>query len=89
MDPQKMTKQMLDFYKTTFENSFNAMVMLQEQTEKVVNTFVDQATWLPDEGKGILNEWVKTFKKAREDFKKSVDEGFKKVADYFEEISKG
>jgi polyhydroxyalkanoate synthesis regulator phasin len=88
MEPQKMAKQMLDFYKTTFDNSFNAMVMLQEQTERVVNTFMDQATWLPDEGKGILTEWVKTFKKAREDFKKSVDEGFKKVSDYFEEVTK-
>jgi hypothetical protein len=89
MESTKMAKQMMDFYKTTFDNSFNAMVMLQEQSEKMVNTFMDQATWLPEEGKGTLKEWASTYKKAREDFKKSVDEGFKKVEEYFDGLSKG
>ena len=83
MDSTKIAKQMIDFQKATFDNSFNAMVMLQEQTEKMVNTFLDQATWLPEEGRRVINEWVDAYKKGREDFKKTVDENFKKVEGFF------
>jgi len=44
---------------------------------------LEQATWLPEQGKKALDEWVQTFKKGREEFKKAVDESFKKVEDFF------
>ncbi|MGD0886736.1 MAG: hypothetical protein ABSA46_17990 [Thermodesulfovibrionales bacterium] len=88
MDPLKLTKQMIDFNKASFDNTFTAMVLLQEQTEKMVNAFMEQATWLPGEGRKALNEWVETVKKGREDFKKVVDQGFGKVEDYFAEAGK-
>jgi polyhydroxyalkanoate synthesis regulator phasin len=83
MDQKVMLKQMVEFNKSTFDNSFKAMVMLQEQTEKMVNTMLGQATWLPEEGKKALKDWVKSYKKGRDDFKKLVDESFKKVEDFF------
>ena len=83
METGTIAKQMIDFNKTAFDNSFNTMGMLQEQTEKMMDTFVSQAVWLPEEGKKAINEWVKAYKKGREDFKKSVDENFKKVEDTF------
>lgn len=83
MEPIKMAKQMIDFNKATFENTFNAMVMVQEQMERTVGTFLEKATWLPDEGKKLLNEWMTSYKKGREDFKKTVDESYKKLEDYF------
>ncbi|MDQ1336692.1 MAG: hypothetical protein QG552_3642 [Thermodesulfobacteriota bacterium] len=83
MDQSHIFKQMIDFNKSTFDNSFNAMGMLQEQTEKMANTILEQATWLPEEGKKVINEWVSSYKKGCEDFKKAVDENFKKVEDFF------
>jgi uncharacterized coiled-coil DUF342 family protein len=88
MEPLKMAKQMIDFNKATFDNSFSSMVLLQEQSEKMVKAFLDQATWLPEEGKKVLNEWVTAYKKGREEFKKMVDESYKKVDDYFADASK-
>lgn len=88
MDSAKIAKQMIDFQKTTFDNSFSAMVMLQEQTEIMANTLLDQATWMPAEGKKAINDWVKSYKKGREDFKKIVDENFKKVEDFFNSFDK-
>ena len=85
MEPLKLAKQMIDFNKVTFDNTFSAMVLLQEQTEKMVSTFMEQATFIPAEGKKMLNEWVETYKKGRENFKKTVDESFAKVEDYFAE----
>ena len=83
MDSAKITKQMIDFQKTTFDNTFSAMVMMQEQTERMANTLLEQAAWMPEEGKKVISDWVKAYKKGREDFKKGVDENFKKVEDFF------
>ena len=85
MDQKKLFKQMLDFNKSAFENSFNAMVMLQEQAERVGNTIMDQATWLPEEGRKAVKDWVDSFKKGREDFKGMIDENYKRVEAYFSE----
>ena len=83
MDQKQILKQMIEFNKTTFENSFSALVMLQEQTEKMVNTFIKQAPWLPEDGKKVLENWVKAYKKGRDDYKKIVDESYKRVEDFF------
>ena len=83
MDQKEILKQMVAFNKTAFDNSFKTMVMLQEQNEAMVNTFLGQATWLPEEGKKVIDDWVKTYRKGRDDFKKVVDESFKKVEDFF------
>ena len=83
MDQKQILKQMIEFNKTTFDNSFNAMVMVQEQTERMVSTFLVQSTWLPDEGKKVISDWVKAYNKGREDFKKLVDQSYKRVEDFF------
>lgn len=83
MKPTDLAKQMIDFNKATFDNSFSMMVMLQEQMEKTVTAFMEQATWLPEDGRKVLGEWISTYKKGREDFKALVDESYKKVDSYF------
>jgi hypothetical protein len=83
MDQKQAVRQMIDFQKSSFDNSFNAMVMIQEQAEKMAETFLDQAKWLPDDGKSVLNQWISAYKKGRAEFKKSVDENFQKVDEYF------
>ena len=83
MEQKAIMKQMIDFNKATFDNTFNAQVTLQQQTEKMVNTFLEQATWLPEEGKKVISDWVQAYKKGCEDFKRLVDENFKRVDDFF------
>ncbi len=89
MEPVKIAKQMIDFQKATFDNSFSAMGMVQDQAERMLNMSLAQATWLPEEGKKAIDEWVKAYQKGREDFKKSVDENFAKVEAFFAEAEKG
>lgn len=79
MDQKQIFKQMVDFNKGAFNNAFNAMVMVQDQNETLANTMLSQATGMPEEGKKAIQEWVDTFKKGREEYKKTVDEAFKKV----------
>ena len=88
MEQGQITKQMIEFHKTTFNNTFNAMEILQEQMEKMVNMFLDQSPLVPVEGKQAVNEWLKTYKEGRETFKQSVNESYKKVEDYFVKLEK-
>jgi hypothetical protein len=81
MDATWMAKQMVDFQKTTFDNSYNALVMLQDHTEKVATTIFEQATWVPEESRRILSQWSETYKKSRDDMKLAADENFSKVAE--------
>lgn len=83
MEPKQIAKQMIDFQKATFDNSFNAMGMVQEQAERMVNTSLAQASWLPEEGKKAIEDWIGAYKNGCEDFKKTVDDNFKKVEDFF------
>lgn len=86
MEQQKMFKQMIDFQKATFDNTFNAITMLQEQTEKTVKTYLDQASWLPEGGQKAISEWVNAYKKGRDDYKKAIDDHFKRVEDFFANV---
>ena len=88
MDPKKVTQQTFDFYKSTFENTYNAMNMLQEQSQKMVEMYLDQTQGFPEEGKKAVQEWIKAYKKGGQDFKSAVDESFKKVEDFFVEAAK-
>ena len=83
MEPMAIAKQMVGLQKAAFDNSFDAMLLLQEQTERTVNTFLEQATWPTEEGKKVLMEWVKACNKGCDDFKKLVDENFKHVEAFF------
>jgi hypothetical protein len=85
MDQKKMFKQMIDFQKSTFDNSLNAMTTLQEQGEKMTLAFLDQAHWLPAEGKKVIKDWIEAYKTGRENFKRTVEENFDKVESFFAE----
>lgn len=88
MEQGKIAKQMIDFHKSTFDNTFNAMSILQEQTERMVNMFLEQSPWVPEEGRKAINDWVKAYKKGRTNFKTTVDDSFEKVDDFFTGFNK-
>ncbi len=47
----RLAKQVIDFQRTMFENVFKSTVMFQDVMESAANTLLNQATWLPEEGK--------------------------------------
>ncbi len=83
MEPKQIAKQMIQFNKTAFDNTFDAMNVLQEQTEKMMGMYLEQAPLLPAEGKKAINDWLKAYKKGRADFKAAADENYKKVEEFF------
>jgi polyhydroxyalkanoate synthesis regulator phasin len=83
MHPQMIAKQIIDFNKAAFDNTFDTIKILQDNTEKTVKEFVEKATFFPDEGKKVIIDWVETCKKGRTDFKSAVDDSFKTVENIF------
>ncbi len=83
MDQKQMAKQMLQFNKTAFDNTFNAMTMVYDQNEKMVGTFLQQASWLPEDGRKAISDWMDAYKKGGENFKNTVDQNYQKVEDFF------
>jgi hypothetical protein len=88
MEPIQMAKQMIEINKTTFENGFNAMVLIQEQTEKMVSSFLEQAPWVPEAGRKGLNDWINACKTGRSGLKSAVDQSFKNVESCFGQACK-
>lgn len=84
MDQKQIAAQMIQFNKTAFDNSFKAIAMVYEQNEKMLDTFLAQATWLPEDGKKAIQDWMKSYKTGCDNFKKMVDENYSKVESYFE-----
>ncbi len=83
MEAGKIGKQIITFQKALFENSFNAMNMVQDQTEKMVNNFLTQLPWVTEDGKKTIETSIEFYRKARTDFKKAVDDGFAKMEELF------
>ncbi len=85
METPKIAKQMVGFQKTVFESSFNAMTMVQDQTESMINNFVGQFPWATEDVKKQMNETFTYAKKARQDFKKAVDDGYVQFEKMFDQ----
>ena len=84
MDQKQMLKQMIEFNQAAFNNSFNAMVMLQEQFERVAATVLEQATWLPAEGRNAIENWVQSYKTGRDNYKQYMEESYQQVEKFFQ-----
>ncbi len=83
MDNKLIAKQMIEFNKTAFDNSFKAMTMVYEQNEKMIEAFLGQASWMPAEGRKALQDWMESYKKGCQDFKKIVEDNYAKVEGFF------
>ena len=83
MEQFNAIKQMVQLNKNAFDHGYNAMEMLRKQNEKMTNSFLDQATWLPEEGKKAVNEWMQLYKKGCDDLKKTTDQNYKNVEKLF------
>lgn len=87
MELRDMYKQMLEVNKRIFDSSFSAMLLLQDQTETVVSTMMEQANWIPEDSKRAFGTWAKTYKQTLEDLHQAVKEGFEKIEETYSEFS--
>jgi len=76
---KEMAKQINGFFKTTFDSSLKTITLLQEYTEKTINLSLVQSPWFPEEGRKLVSEWLKVYKKGYDDLKVAADEQYRKL----------
>ena len=79
MTQKQVVNQMMEFNQAAFDNTFNAITLLQEQAERMLHLSLEQTTMLPKDGKRVFTDWLKAWTKGSETFKKAVDDGFQKM----------
>jgi hypothetical protein len=83
MDQKQTVKQMMDFNKRAFDNVFNTLSSLQDETESLVERFMEKSTFITPEGKKIFSQMADSYRKGRNDLKTMADENFRKASEYF------
>lgn len=83
MDQKQIIKQMLEFNQAAFDNTFDAIVTIQDQTEKITEKMMEQADWIPEEGRKVIDNWVDVYKTSRNNFKVQVDNNYKQIEKLF------
>jgi hypothetical protein len=83
MEHANVAKQMITFQKSLFENSFKAVCMVMDQTEQMMEGFLGNLAWVPEDGKKSITDAITFYKKARDSYKKAVDDGFEKMEELF------
>ncbi|MEJ2097135.1 MAG: hypothetical protein P8Y38_08365 [Deltaproteobacteria bacterium] len=78
LNMSQIGRQALDFQKQIFDNTYDMILKIHEQEEKVVDKFMANQTMIPAESQKMLSGWRDMVKKGQDEFKKAVDEGFKR-----------
>lgn len=82
MEQTQVFKQMLDLNKMVFDNAYNSMVMFQDQLENMAGAALVKAPWIPEDGRKVMGEWMRNYKRVREDYKKIVDDGYQRMESF-------
>lgn len=83
MDQKQIIKQMVEFNQSAFDNAFDAIVTIQDQTEQIAEKMMDQADWMPEEGRKVIDNWVDVFKTSRQNLKVQIDNNYKQIEKLF------
>ncbi len=76
MQANKISKQAINFQKMTFENWYKAMTMVQDQAVSTMDKVLDQANWIPEDGRNAIQKMVGAIQDERDRFKGYVDDSF-------------
>ena len=76
MENTELIREVVNTNRTLFDQAFNAGVAIQNETEKAVNTFLNNAGWVNKDAKNYISNLSDVYKQERDKLKGLVDEGF-------------
>ena len=82
MNNTELLKQSLESGRSLFENAYTAWQALQDQTEKMTNTWLDQSPWVNDEVRANLDKWTAAYKDGQNHVKAAIDSNFNTLEGY-------
>jgi hypothetical protein len=75
-DAAKISRQALDFQKSAFDKTFDAMLKIQDQSSSMTASLIGGNKFLPEEGRKMLEEWSLSLRENQFEFKKKLDDNF-------------
>lgn len=87
-DPSQFALKFMEMQKSAIDNTYDSIVALQNQTEKIALSFLEQIPYMPQDSMKMIDEWSAAYKKSQNEYKKSFDENYKKLEDFFLESNK-
>jgi hypothetical protein len=91
MDPKNladMNKVMLSAMHEMFTTGMNAMNMMQAQAERMVKALQDKNFSTYNLSGGVMDEWISSVKTGQDEFRKIIDENFKRAETHLNSIVK-
>jgi len=76
MEPKEIAKETLNLSKVTFDNAFSAVLLLQEQSQRILDIYLDQMVAFREEGKRIVDTWMEACRTGKEEFKRSLENNY-------------
>ena len=72
----QLTQQMIDFQKLTFISYFDAASAMQHQAASTMDLMLNQAGWIPHEGRQAIAAWMDACNEECDRFKTYVEQSF-------------
>jgi hypothetical protein len=85
MEPSEIGKQTLHLSRVAIDNTFCAMMLLQEQAQKMIDIYFHQMLVFPEEGKRAADTWTEVCRTGREEFKKVVETNYEMLGSFFKD----
>lgn len=83
--PREFAQQMINLQKISFFSCYDAASKIQGQATSAVDTLLDQAIWIPEEGRRAISSWAGTYQKEYDRFKSYVEKSFTSFEKVFSE----
>lgn len=78
----KLALGIIDFQKTTFEHTIAILGRAQDGSAALLTGMLEEAEWVPAEGKQVAREWTQLLAHGRREFEKTVGTSFDLITDY-------
>ncbi len=79
MDQKAMQKIAVEGMRTGMRMAFDTTSSIQEQMVKMWKMFLEQSGDLQKEGEKALSDWLENLRKGREEFRRNLEEGLRKM----------
>ncbi len=76
----------VEFQKKSILSALEGIERFQSKAEERFQKLTQDSSYLPEEGKIVVEEWIALAQKSRHDFKESTDKSYELVLQYFDRI---
>ena len=79
---------LVKFQKSSTKAGLNLVGKVQQYTEKTLRQAMKEASWVPDEGKDVVDEWAEMMHSGIDEFGRVIDKSFDLVLKFLERVEK-